>query len=296
MTILGKEKSRLRVKGLVRLARSRLPRASVYTWATLTAVFLSSRGIPSLTLLTMAPLSTLLMSLSTYVLNDVADMRLDEVNRPDRPLVSRNASKSDAVLLVFILICGAAAIALSLGFVAFLIALAEILLGLGYSFRPLDFKNRYLIKTLSIGAGGIMATLFGGVAAGRVNSAVIYAALLFLVFLFATSPINDLADIVGDKADGRRTIPIVIGANNTVKLAILAGFVPLASSLLLLPWSGLSVLSSISLGLLTVRCTRLLTPLLKGCSDPKLVRRRHKGMVPLHFLLQGSLLIGALRM
>jgi len=112
MTILGKEKFRLRVKGVVRLARSRLPRASVYTWATLTAVFWSSRGIPSLTLVTMAHCSTLLMSLSTYVLNDLADMRLDEVIRPDRPLVSRAASKSDAVLLVFILICGAVGIAL----------------------------------------------------------------------------------------------------------------------------------------------------------------------------------------
>src|SRR5438876_12252645 len=149
MTILGKEKSRLRVKGLVRLARSRLPRASVYTLPTLTAVFLSSRGIPSLTLVTMAPLSTLLMSLSTYVLNDVADMRLDEVNRPDRPLVSRNASKSDAVLLVFILICGAAAIALSPGFVAVLIALAEILLALVSFFCPLDLMSCYLWTSLT---------------------------------------------------------------------------------------------------------------------------------------------------
>src|SRR5947209_19930543 len=118
MTILGKEKFRSRVKGVVRLARSRLPRASVYTWATLTAVFLSSRGIPRLTLLTMAPLSTLLMSLSTYVLNDLADMRLDEVNRPHRPLVSRDASNSDAVLLGFGLIFGALAMALPLGVVA----------------------------------------------------------------------------------------------------------------------------------------------------------------------------------
>jgi 4-hydroxybenzoate polyprenyltransferase len=234
------------------------------------------------------------MSLSIYVLNDLADLRLDEINSPKRPLASKTANKSDAIVLVSLLNCGGLAIALSYGVATFLIVLAEIVLGLGYSFKPLSLKDRFLAKTFSIGAGGMLASFFGGVAAGNINSAVIYAAIMFLVFLFVTSPINDLADMVGDKVDGRRTIPIVIGPKNTVKLAILVGFVPLASSLLALPRLGLSVLTLILFALLTARSITLLIPLLKEFSDPKLVRRHHKRIVPLHLLLQASLMLGTL--
>ena len=44
----------------------------------------------------------------------------------------------------------------------------------------------------------------------------IYPALMLGIMVFITSPFNDLGDISGDKATGRKTIPLIIGKENTV--------------------------------------------------------------------------------
>ena len=41
------------------------------------------------------------------------------------------------------------------------------------------------------------------------------------MIVFVTPPLNDLGDIKGDKKAGRRTIPIVLGKENTIPLSML---------------------------------------------------------------------------
>ncbi|MCL5318426.1 MAG: UbiA family prenyltransferase [Thaumarchaeota archaeon] len=268
-------------------------RASVYTWATCVAVALSAGGKPDLIVTFLSALTTFLMFLAIYVFNDLTDLEVDAINAPNRPLALQSVTKTDALLLVLLLNFAGMAIGYWLGLVTFIITVAELLLGITYSVKPFNFKDRFLVKTLAIGAGGILASLYGGAAtANSLNGSVIYAALLFLIFLFVTSPINDLADYVGDKAQGRRTIPIIIGQKNTVKLALAVSVVPLLSSLAVLPAVGLSRVTLVMFALLAARSIQLLAPLLKGYSSPQMVRSQHKRMVPLHFLLQASLAAG----
>jgi len=172
--------------------------------------------------------------------------------------------------------------------------LFEVILGICYSVRPMSFKDRFLAKTLTIGAGGVSSSILGGAASGHVTPGLLFTAAMFFVFLFATSPINDLADYAGDIANKRRTIPIVIGPSKTVKLAIAASITPLFSYFL---FSGLLVINLLSVVLLllfTGRCLQLLIPLARADVDPHDVRRNHKKMVPLHLLLQGALAAGFL--
>lgn len=287
------------------LARSRFMRASVYTWATCVAVTLSAGGKPDLTVTFLSALTTFVMFLAIYVFNDLTDLQVDLINAPKRPLALQSVTKTDAAVLVLLLNFAGMAIGLWLGPMTFLITIAELLLGITYSVKPFSFKDRFLIKTLAIGAGGILASLFGGVAGAEsigyaaatntLNVAVVYAASLFLIFLFVTSPINDLADYVGDKAQGRRTIPIIIGQKNTVRLALAVSVVPLLSSLAVLPAVGLSNVTLVMFAFLAARSIQLLAPLLKGgYSSPAAVRSQHKRMVPLHFLLQASLAAGTI--
>ena len=279
---------------ILHLVKSRFSRALVYTWGTLVAVVLSTNGRPTVQLALLASLSTFLMSLAVYVFNDLADLEVDKINAPDRPLVLRSVSKADTVVLVLLLNFGGMSIGYLLGFYPFLITVGEMILGVAYSVRPFSLKDRFLAKTLAIGAGGILAIIFGGVAAGSVNSLVVYAALLFLIFLFVTSPINDLADYVGDLAQRRKTIPIKIGRQNTVRLALLVAVLPPIPTLILLPAIGLNVLTPTLFLLLTCRSVQLLIPLLKKCSDPKIVREHHEQLIPMHFLLQGALALGTI--
>jgi len=280
---------------MLRLVKSRFMRASVYTWATCVAVALSTGGIPDLLIIFLSALSTFLISLAVYIFNDMTDQEVDKINAPNRPLTLHSVKKTDAITLILMLNLVGIAIGYWLGPLAFLVTVAELLLGITYSVKPFSFKDRFLVKTFAIGAGGMLASIFGGVAtSNNLNGSVIYAASLFLTFLFVTSPINDLADYVGDKAQGRRTIPIIVGQKNTVRLAIIVSIAPLLSSLTVLPGVGLSRLTLVLFTLLAARSIQLLTPLLKGYSSPELVRSQHKRMVPLHFLLQASLAAGTL--
>lgn len=234
------------------------------------------------------------MSLAVYMSNDMVDLEADKINAPQRSLVLQSVKKSDALTLILLLNFGGMAMGYWLGINAFLITVAELVLGITYSVKPFSFKDRFLAKTLAIGGGGILAIIFGGVAAGNVNGAVIYAAAMFLAFLFVTSPVNDLADYIGDKAQRRRTIPIVIGPKNTIELAILAAITPFTSALFVLPVLRLNMITLIIFLILAGRSFHLLAPLLIKYPDPKVVRKQHRRLVPLHFFLQGALAIGIL--
>ncbi|MDG6995156.1 MAG: UbiA family prenyltransferase [Nitrososphaerota archaeon] len=276
------------------MARSRISRASVYTFSTLAGILIATRWNASPTILLLAPLSTFLISLSVYVLNDLFDMEVDRINAPNRPLARQLVSRREALVFVLILNFVGAGIGFALGPLTFAIALCEIVLGLLYSLRPFNLKDRFIVKTLSIGAGGVLANLFGGVASGVVNLDLIFCSAMFLVFLFSTSPLNDLADYVGDKAQNRKTIPIVIGPSRTLRLSIVASLLPLASALIFFRLLSFNPLTIIFLSILAARALQLLLPLERSNAEPATVRKQHKKMVYLHFLLQGALVVGSL--
>jgi geranylgeranylglycerol-phosphate geranylgeranyltransferase len=276
------------------LARSRLSRASVYTAATISGVLVSSSGHPKISVLILAPVATFLVFLSMYVLNDLFDYEADKINAPDRPIASQRVSRREAFAFVLLLDSSGLGLAFLFGWFSFAMLSVATFLGIFYSMRPFHFKDRFIVKTLTIGASGMAASVFGGEASGVINATLIFSAAMFLVFLFATSPINDLADSAGDKAQKRRTIPLVIGPQRTVELSIAASITPLIGALVLFPFLRMSYLSIVLLTLLAARALQLLVPLLNHGSDARVVRKNHKQMVLLHFVLQGALACGTL--
>ena len=275
------------------LMRSRISRASVYTFSTIAGIMISTKGDVSGSILILAPLSTFFIALGVYLLNDLFDIRLDRINAPNRPMASLAVSRKEASYLVVMLNVTGAMIGFALGPLPFVITLLEIFVGICYSMRPFNLKDKFVVKTLSIGAGGILANLFGGAASGIVDRDLIFSSAMFLVFLFYTSPINDLADYVGDLVEHRRTIPIVIGPARTVKLSMVAGIAPAILLLVLFPVLRFNPLSFAFLTLVAVRAVQLLLPL-KNRPSPTSAQKYHKQMVYLHFLLQGGLVIASL--
>jgi len=114
------------------------------------------------------------------------------------------------------------------------------------------------------------------------------------VYLFAVSPLSDLVDIKGDLRAARRTIPIVVGARRTVVLSILMAEIPVASTLLFFGYLGFSELAPLSISLVGLAAFVILYPLLHGYDDVKIIKGGYKKMFALHFLLQGSFVLGAL--
>jgi geranylgeranylglycerol-phosphate geranylgeranyltransferase len=279
---------------LFQLIGSRIRKASVYTFATFAGIIIATRVHFSPEIIVLAPLSTLCLSLAIYLLNDLFDVETDRINSPNRPLVSQSVTKRDILHFIIFLNVAGIGIAYYLGIATFLLSLLEILLGVAYSVRPFDFKDRFILKTASIGLGGVLANLFGGIASHVVNVDLIFCCAMFLVYVFATSPLNDLADYVGDKLQNRRTIPIVIGPQGTIRLSILTSLIPPIASLVFLRTLDFNILAFAVLSLIAAWSLRLLLPLGRSEVSYAAVRSSQRKMVYFHFLLQGAFLLGSL--
>jgi len=108
--------------------------------------------------------------------------------------------------------------------------------------------------------------------------------------IFISSTLNDLGDVEGDRAAGRRTIPVVIGGNATVRLLMILAAAMLATSFALYDFVSLTTVVSTSLFALLV-LSRLLKMKVDNI-DMDVMRRQHKKLFPLHLLLQSALAVG----
>lgn len=281
-----------RTKSQYFLLKSRIQRGMVFTSTTLVSLLIASNFQPQPIHLIIAPLVTMCVSLSIYLLNDIFDIKVDKINHPTRPLVSGQVKKSDAIILVILLSIAALALSCIMNTMTLLLTISYLVVGLLYSVPKVSLKDRFVIKTVTIAIGGFLTSMIGSSTIGVFDEKTIIPAIMFMMLIFVTSPINDLADYTGDKNNGRRTIPIVIGQRNTVWLAVIIPFV-----IAILFWCfyerwDFNIATPIALTSLAVISLFILKPLFLKMSDCKYVRKRHKKAVFLHYGLQFALIIG----
>jgi geranylgeranylglycerol-phosphate geranylgeranyltransferase len=153
-------------------------------------------------------------------INDVFDLDIDRINRPDRPLPSGEVSVRAART------AWAGFSALGVGLAALLsvphllVAVASVALLYGYSAR---LKRRPLVGNLAVAAVLGLAIPYGGGAAllgasGRLGPALLGGAFAFAVTL-ARELAKDIEDMAGDAADGAQTLPLRAGVGPAAWLA-----------------------------------------------------------------------------
>jgi 4-hydroxybenzoate polyprenyltransferase len=277
------------------------------------------------------PISTLLIITGMYVLNDLFDADLDRINgKTDRPIPSGKVSKKQALVFVVLMnFIGLSIPILANNLIGIMLAAAIALIGVLYSLPKISLKDKFIIKTCAIsiamacslllGASlyldyDIMAYRVSGWAAGHTEGQILYplfSCLMLALMVFVTSPLNDLGDIKGDKEAGRRTIPIVLGRTNTIKLSLFITLGIAFSSWSLYAtllssdagnWIGLInriSFSDIALPIIVSgTCILIIIHLLHvsgRIEDQNFIRRSvSKKSMPLHLLLQLSLVIGCL--
>jgi geranylgeranylglycerol-phosphate geranylgeranyltransferase len=253
------------------------------------------------------PAGSFLIIIGMYVLNDLVDADLDRSNGKKRPIPTGEVSKRDAwIFIILTNVTGFLLASIMFNLASMLIALMIVSIGLMYSAPKVALKDRFLLKTLSIALAMMLCTILGSTAnwhvkylydnTNNIDNLImsIYAPIMLGTMVFITSPFNDVADVIGDKVVGRRTIPVVIGKENTIKMAIF-----LAITMQFVSWLlyGLHTISTITPVL--VSFTAMMTIInmirtLKQLEDSKFVRKQHKKSMPLYIMLQSTLIIGAL--
>jgi homogentisate phytyltransferase/homogentisate geranylgeranyltransferase len=177
--------------------------------------------------------ATLLSALGCNIcitgLNQIIDVELDKINKPNLPIASGELDMETAKKIVFIAGMIALIVSALLHWVLFLLILVILLLGIAYSVPPIQFKKHHLPAALSITiVRGVlvnigMAVHFAGLIHGNFEiQPVIYPLTLFIsAFSLAIAWYKDLPDRAGDAHFGYKTFPLLYSP----KLALYLGAV-----------------------------------------------------------------------
>lgn len=180
--------------------------------------------------LTFAALSGLALGAVGNTWNDIRDIAADRVNRPGtRPLAAGTVTRGTADLILFAGALSALGFAGLVGGGQVVAALAALAVMLAYS--PL-LKPRPVLGNVAVAIVAGSPPLYGALAAGRAEEGLvpwILAAWLHLV----REIVKDLEDEAGDRAIGRRTLPITVGRRPAMVVAAGVALLFVPASLLL---------------------------------------------------------------
>ena len=253
-----------------------------------------------------APFITLMITVGMFILNDLVDADLDKSNLKNRPIPSGRVSKKQA--WAFIILTNGVAVGILISTLAIdsiIFVMPMIIIGMLYSIpRKIAFMNRFVIKNIAISLFYMLCTMLGitwsyGVELAINNPiTIIHTITMSGIMIFVGSTINDLGDIKGDRAAGRRTIPIVLGSENTVNmLSFLLVSMPAISWMFYATFvvqheSINALMTPIAVTIVASFALLRMTVIQKVFEDMKLMREQHKKWFPLYILLQTGMVVG----
>jgi len=155
----------------------------------------------------LAAIAAFLFTGFANTVNDIADIKIDKINRPSRPLPSNSISIGAAYYESFFLGMMAIMISALLSPMNFLIGAVALAFMLIYSLR---LKLTTLWGNLTVSIIAASAFLYGGAAQDSLNPTLLPALMAFLLHL-GREITKDIEDKRGDQELGARTLPIRCG-------------------------------------------------------------------------------------
>jgi len=151
------------------------------------------------------------------VINDIYDLDIDRINRPERPLPSGLISIEGARIYLMVLLGFGVLFSWLISVPAFIIAgPISISVLVAYSAR---LKRQPLVGNIAVSFMLGLAFIYVGAAFGKIETTLVMAVLAF-GFTLIREIIKDLEDLEGDAGDNARTLPIIWGESKTLKLVL----------------------------------------------------------------------------
>ena len=155
---------------------------------------------------------------AAFISNDYWDFEADKKNnRKDKPLVSGSISKKTAVLLCLVFLIIGNYSSFLIGETAFLITFVFTGVLLAYNYW---LKKIALVGNATIGLTMAIPFVFGNyMATSRLNSFVLILSCMAFLMGTGREMIASIRDKKGDVAQGRKTLPAIIGDKKTSYIA-----------------------------------------------------------------------------
>ena len=186
----------------------------------ITATFFAP--FPNMIELIFAMLVVMFLNAAANCVNDIYDIEIDKINRPNRPLPAGKLNISEVKIFAIILFSIGNIISFYLGIIPFIISLiiATPLMIL----YAIKLKKKAIWGNLLVSFILGLAFIFAASAFGNYKIGIVPAVLAFL-FTLIREIIKDMEDVIGDKQFDAKTLPVIIGINKTKSIVAFLMFV-----------------------------------------------------------------------
>ena len=184
-------------------------------------------------------LATLCIAAGGNIINDLYDLEIDRVNKPDKVLIGKSINERTANNLFFILNIIGVGIGFYLsnaigrpGFSALFIAISALLYLYAANLKSILLVGNILVSIL-VAMSFIIVAIYDLLPAitpeNKATQSLVFSYVLKYAFFaffvnFIREIVKDLLDVDGDKKGGISTLPIVLGRKRAVRITfILAG-------------------------------------------------------------------------
>ncbi len=165
------------------------------------------------------------------IVNDILDIGIDQINRPERPLASGRLKLSSARNVALVMLALGILASLALGAVELLIAALFALLSFLYNWK---LKRLGLPGNASVAASMSIPFVFGSLIKPELNSLIISLALTAFFAGIGREVIKGISDMGGDAKMGVRTVAVTHGnhyatvvSSGFIIAAIITSYIPL---------------------------------------------------------------------
>jgi geranylgeranylglycerol-phosphate geranylgeranyltransferase len=205
-----------KVRGLFELIRPELPFAAGV--CVIIGEIIAFGSFPSFQKLFLGFVWGFFISSPAMIINDYFDIEVDRVNSPHRPLPSGLILPATAISLAIITTLIGLAASIFINKTAVLLYIIFWLIGFLYNWK---LKEMGLLGNLLVASSVAITFILGGIAVGEPwNKAVWILSLIVFLFDLGEEIAADAMDIEGDRKRNVKSIAILIGKKNALRISV----------------------------------------------------------------------------
>jgi len=195
----------------------RIPNDIMIGIGVIIAEIIANQGPPTAYNIVFGFLTGFLISASVMVINDIADIDIDRINNPSRPLVRGEISIKNAYYLAFFFMIIGCITSLFTGVYTLLLAITFWIIGYLYNFY---FKRKGLFGNALVSLSVAVPFIYGSIVIGGLSiNNIILSIEAFLTNMYREI-IKGIIDIEGDKIFGVQTLAVKYGVRKAYIISI----------------------------------------------------------------------------
>jgi 4-hydroxybenzoate polyprenyltransferase len=236
------------IASTIKLMKPKKSMILAFTGSTVMGTLIAGKGFPSILPTILAIISSLFITISAYVYNDIIDLEMDKEskssNKIDRALVTGKVTVETAKTIVIISSVIGIAISWFINITVFIITMIWYGLFMLYSFPAVRLKKMFIMKTLITSFGPAAAMLIGTSSImGGIYGLGLFMSFVEWLFIFTILPgLSDTFDLEEDRKYGLKTLAMVLSWKAKIRLTIFGTFFVMFMSVLAHYWYSLHVI------------------------------------------------------